>query len=71
MDRFIARENIRHFRDRLISETDPTVRSSLQRLLVEEEDKLAKDLELLADLAHATAKFQQYVDARPVNPSAP
>jgi hypothetical protein len=66
MDRFIARANIDHFRERLMSETDSTIRSALQRLLVEEEDKLAKDLELLADLARATAKFQQRIEKQRV-----
>jgi hypothetical protein len=50
MDRFIARENIRHFRDHLGSEVDPDSRALLHRLLIAEEDKLGKDLELLADL---------------------
>jgi len=50
MDRFIARENIKHFRDRLWTERDPEIRARLQRLLVEEEDKLTADLELLANL---------------------
>jgi hypothetical protein len=50
MDRFIARENIKHFRDRLWSETDTDTRARLQTLLVAEEDKLAADLELLADI---------------------
>lgn len=50
MDRFIARENIRHLRGRLASESDTGVRARLARLLVEEEDKLAADLELLADV---------------------
>ena len=50
MDRFVARENIRHFRDRLWSESDPDTRARLQKLLVEEEDKLAADLEKLDDL---------------------
>jgi hypothetical protein len=51
VDRFTARENIKHFRGRIMSKADPTVRSILQRLLVEEENKLAKDLGLLDDLA--------------------
>jgi hypothetical protein len=59
MDRFIARANMDHFRDRLMSETDPTIRSTLQRLLVQEEDKLAADFELLADVAGAIAKCRQ------------
>ena len=50
MDRFIARENIRHFRTMLATEIDQETRARLHRLLVEEEDKLAKDLELLADI---------------------
>jgi hypothetical protein len=48
MDRFVARENIKHFRDRLWSETDHKVRARLRQLLIVEEDKLAADLELLA-----------------------
>src|SRR5262245_36443674 len=50
MDRFIAQENIRHFRALLFSDLEPEVRLRLQQLLVEEEDKLGKDLELLADI---------------------
>jgi hypothetical protein len=48
-----------HFRDRLMSETDPTIRSTLQRLLVQEEDKLAADFELPANVAGAIAKCRQ------------
>jgi hypothetical protein len=61
MDRFIALENINHFRHRLMSEPDPTVRSTLQMLLVKEEDKLAKDRGLLENLAQAIAKCQQWI----------
>lgn len=50
MDRFIARENVKHLRERLRSESDGDTRTRLGRLLVEEEDKLAADLELLADI---------------------
>ena len=50
MDRFIARENIKHFRDRLSVEIDPDMRSRLHKLLVAEEDKLGADFELLADV---------------------
>jgi hypothetical protein len=62
MDHFVARENIRHFRNRLRSETDRLSRSVLQRLLVEEENKLAADVELLKDLAQEIAKGQQRID---------
>jgi hypothetical protein len=48
MDKFVARENIRHFRDRLETETDASQRSLLQRLLIEEEDKLGHNLETLS-----------------------
>jgi hypothetical protein len=51
MDRFIARENIRHFRDRLWSESDPDTRLRLHRLLLAEEDKLAADLDSLPILS--------------------
>ncbi|CDX31267.1 conserved hypothetical protein [Mesorhizobium sp. ORS 3359] len=42
MDRFVARENIRHFVDRFHTENDDVVRSNLQKLLIEEEDKFAR-----------------------------
>jgi hypothetical protein len=47
MDRFVARENIRHFRDLLWSELTSAERSRVQKLLVEEEDKFGRDQELL------------------------
>ena len=50
MDRFVARENIKHFRDWLWVEIDPDMRSRLNKLLVAEEDKLGADFELLADV---------------------
>jgi hypothetical protein len=50
MDRFIARENIKHFRDLLWSTVDPGERARVHGLLVEEEDKLGRDLELLAEI---------------------
>lgn len=40
--RFTARENIKHFVDRLQRETDRHTRWTLQKLLLEEEDKFAK-----------------------------
>lgn len=41
MDRTVARLNIEHFRRLLAKETDETRRQVLQRLLAEEEAKLA------------------------------
>ena len=50
MDHFIARENIKHFRDLLWTDLAPEERARVQRLLVEEEDKLARSLELLDNI---------------------
>jgi hypothetical protein len=50
VNRFIARENVKHLRGLFESEIDPKNRSVLTRLLVEEEDKLSADFELLADI---------------------
>jgi len=61
-NRFVARANINQFREQLRYETDAASRSALQKLLVEEEDKLAKDLGLLADLAREIAKYQQWIE---------
>jgi len=41
MDRTVAQLNIEHFRRLLAQETDETRRATLQRLLAEEEAKLA------------------------------
>jgi hypothetical protein len=42
MDRMIARLNVEHVRQLLAKETDETRRQILQRLLAEEEAKLAE-----------------------------
>ncbi len=42
MDRTVARLNIEHYRRLLAKETDETRRQTLQRLLTEEEAKLAE-----------------------------
>lgn len=70
MDRFIARENIRHYRDMLLSDIEPKIRSSVQRLLVEEEDKLGKDLELLADIERHIAEGARRIEAQRMRVSA-
>jgi hypothetical protein len=57
-----ARENIRHFRNRLRSEVDPAKRSVIQRLLVQEEDKLAATLELIEDVAREIARCLKLVE---------
>jgi hypothetical protein len=62
MDRFIAAQNIKHFRDRLRCEPDQVTRATLQNLLVQEEDKLAADLALLDDLDQEIAKCDAIIE---------
>ena len=50
MRRFIARENITHFRALLESEVDPSKRLTLRTLLLQEEDKFGADCESLNDV---------------------
>jgi hypothetical protein len=40
MDRYIAKANIEHFRQKLAQERDAATRETLKRLLAEEEAKL-------------------------------
>jgi hypothetical protein len=61
MDKFVARENIRHFHDRLETETDPTARSLLHRLLVQEEDKLGHNCEALREIENHIARVKEHV----------
>jgi hypothetical protein len=61
MDKFVARENIRHFRDRLETETDPTARSLLHRLLVQEEDKLGHNYETLREIENHITRAKEHV----------
>ncbi len=62
MDKFVARENIRHFHDRLETETDPTARSILHRLLVQEEDKLGHNSEALHEIENHIARAKEHVN---------
>jgi len=41
MDRFVARQNIEHYRDMLAKEPDEQRRAMIARLLAEEEARLA------------------------------
>ena len=61
MDKFVARENIRHFCDRLETETDPTARSLLHRLLVQEEDKLGHNSEVLREIENHISRAKEHV----------
>ena len=62
MDKFVARENVRHFRDRLETETDADVRAFLRRLLVQEEDKLGHDTEALAEIEKHIGRAKEHVN---------
>jgi hypothetical protein len=66
MDKFVARENVRHFRDRLETETDATARSVLQSLLIEEEDKLGHDCEALREIEGHIAQAKGHVQRQQV-----
>ena len=41
MQRFVARQNIQHFKDMLAAETDPARRVLLEGMIAEEEAKLS------------------------------
>ena len=64
MDRFTARQNVRHLRGRLFSELEPHTRSYIERLLVEEENKLGADLELIAEVERVIANFDALIVAQ-------
>jgi len=64
VDRFIARENIKHFHEILLSDIDRGERSRVQKLLIEEIDKLGKDLELLADIERHIADANRRIAAQ-------
>ena len=61
MDRFVARENIRHLSRRLRAEIDRTERRRLQNQLLEEENKLGRDTELIAEMEQAIAGFDALI----------
>jgi len=64
MDQFVARENIRHCRDQLMSEIDPAKRAILQKILVEEEDKLGALFELIAEVKRQIARAKTLIEER-------
>jgi hypothetical protein len=49
---FVSDLNVARFLERLRSERDPTIRASLQRLLLEEEDKFGHRAERLSNVQH-------------------
>jgi hypothetical protein len=64
MDRLIARINIRYYRDMLLSDLVPEVRLRVHKLLVQEEDKLAKDLELLVEIERHIGEGARRIEAQ-------
>jgi hypothetical protein len=64
MDKFVARENIRHFRDRLETETDPTTRSLLLGLLLQEVEKLGHNAEALREIENYIARAKEHVNSQ-------
>jgi hypothetical protein len=61
MDHLIARENIRHLRDRLKSEFDHENRSRLHRLLIAEEDRLGATLDMLSQIDRQIANTKALI----------
>ena len=59
-----AQVNVRFCRDTLLSDIGPEERSRIHKLLVEEEDKLGKDLQLLADIERHIAEGARRIEAQ-------
>ena len=64
MLKFVAMQNVERFRAKLNNETHPERRILLQRLLVEEEDKLGATFELLASVQRAINDCRQQIAER-------
>ena len=63
MLKFVAMQNVERFRAELNNETHPERRILLQRLLVEEEDKLGATFELLASVQRAINDCRQQLQS--------
>src|SRR6266700_556355 len=50
IDRFVAEQNVVRFRNKRLREVEPNLQAALRRLLIEEEDKLARDLAQLSEV---------------------
>src|SRR5262245_6388810 len=64
MNQVIARVSIRFYRDMLLSDIRPEERSRVHKLLIAEEDKLGKDLKLLADIEWYIAESARRIEAQ-------
>ena len=58
---YVARQNITRFCDQLTSELDGKRRAALQKLLIEEEDRLGGSLEQLDEIERAIAKGEERI----------
>ncbi len=59
MDRFIRRENIKHYRRELENGVDGPIRATMLKLLVEEENHLGRTREHLADLDRHISRLSE------------
>jgi hypothetical protein len=59
MDQFVARENIKHFRRELENGVDEPTRSTMLKLLVEEENHLGLTREQLAKLDRHVSRLSE------------
>lgn len=64
MNRIPARVKIRQYHDILLSDIEPEERSRMHKLLIEEEDKLGKDLKLLSDIERHIAEGVLRIEAQ-------
>jgi hypothetical protein len=59
---FVAKQNIARFGAQLISETDATRRAELQRLLIQEEDRLGFRYEQFDEIEREIAKAEKRIE---------
>ncbi len=64
MHKFKVRENFRYFTNRLGFEPEPRTRARLEKLLLEEEDRLGADIELLGEVAKTIANFEALIETQ-------
>ena len=60
----VARQNITRFCNQLMSELDAKGRADLQRLLIEEEDRLGFSMEQLDEIEREIAKGEERIQQR-------
>jgi hypothetical protein len=59
--KFVAMQNVKHFRTKLHNEVNPDRRVLLQRLLVEEEDRVGASSEVLAGVQRAIDDYTRQI----------